>query len=80
MAGKLAQGDLKPVPEKLEWLRNSTACRAAVKAGDELKPEEMQQFAQKVLADENVRYCPHGRPVMIEFTRSELERRFGRQQ
>lgn len=80
MAGKLAQGDLNPVPEKLDWLMNSTACRAAVKAGDELKPAEMQHFVEKLLADDNVKYCPHGRPVLYELSKSELERRFGRQQ
>ena len=80
MAGKLRQGDLHPVPEKLDWIRNSTACRAAIKAGDEMKPAEMQSFAERLLADESIKYCPHGRPVMYELTKNELERQFGRQQ
>ncbi len=80
MAGKLRQGDLHPVPEKLDWIRNSTACRAAIKAGDEMKPAEMQSFVDRLLADESVKYCPHGRPVMYELTKNELERQFGRQQ
>ncbi|MBR5424689.1 MAG: DNA mismatch repair endonuclease MutL [Clostridia bacterium] len=80
LAGKLRQGDLCPVPEKLDWIRNSTACRAAVKAGDEMKPAEMQLFAEKLLADESVKYCPHGRPVLYELSRSELEKQFGRLQ
>lgn len=78
MAGKLLQGDLKPVPEKLEWLRNSTACRAAVKAGDDMKPAETEYFVRRLLADETVRYCPHGRPVLYEIKRSSLEKQFGR--
>ena len=78
LAGKLAQGDLKPVPEKLDWIRNSTACRAAVKAGDDMKPEETEHFVRRLLADETVRYCPHGRPVLYEIKRSALEKQFGR--
>jgi DNA mismatch repair protein MutL len=78
IAGKLLQGDPGPTPEKLDWIYNSTACRAAVKAGDALKPEEMQRFVETLLADENVKYCPHGRPVLYELTKAELEKRFGR--
>ena len=80
LAGKLAQGDYKPTPEKLDWIKNSTACRAAVKAGDALKPAETQAFVERLLADENVKYCPHGRPVLYELTRAELEKQFGRVQ
>lgn len=78
MAGKLAQGDQRPVPEKLDWLLNSTACRAAIKAGDDMKPEEMEYFVRRLLQDETVRYCPHGRPVLYEIKRSALEKQFGR--
>ena len=79
-AEKMRYHFLKPVPEQLDWIRNSTACRAAVKAGDEMKPAEMQLFAEKLLADESVKYCPHGRPVLYELSRSELEKQFGRLQ
>lgn len=78
MAGKLRKGELRPVPEKLDWLYHSTACRAAVKAGDELKPEETAAFVKRLLADDSVMYCPHGRPVLYELTKTELEKQFGR--
>ncbi len=78
MAGKLVQGDQRPVPEKLDWLLNSTACRAAIKAGDDMKPEEMEYFVRRLLQDDTVRYCPHGRPVLYEIRRSALEKQFGR--
>ena len=80
LAGKLAKGELRPENEKLQWIYNSTACRAAVKAGDEMKPAEMQAFVERLLSDEKVRYCPHGRPVLYELTRRELEKQFGRTQ
>lgn len=78
MAGKLLKGSLRPVPEKLDWLYHSTACRAAVKAGDELKPEETESFVRKLLADDDIKYCPHGRPVMYELSKHEIEKQFGR--
>ena len=78
MAGELAKGNLRPVPEKLEWLWDSTACRAAVKAGRDLKPGDVAALVKQLLSDDSVRYCPHGRPVIYELTRRELEKQFGR--
>ena len=78
MAGELAKGNLRLVPEKLEWLWDSTACRAAVKAGKELKPGDVEALVKQLLSDDSVRYCPHGRPVIYELSRRELEKQFGR--
>lgn len=78
MAGELLRGNMKPVPEKLTWLYHSTACRRAVKAGDRMKKEEIEALVRKVLTDPDVRYCPHGRPVMYELTKHEIEKQFGR--
>ncbi len=54
------------------------ACRSAVKGGDHNTVQELEQVVQTIIQDENVRYCPHGRPVMVRFTRRELEKLFGR--
>ncbi len=78
MAGELLRGKTKPVPEKLQWLYHSASCRAAVKAGDALKKEETLIFVEKLLQDESIRYCPHGRPVMYELSKHEIEKQFGR--
>ncbi len=64
--------------DKLSWIYHSVACRAAVKAGDRQAPLELETLARRVLTDEAVRYCPHGRPVCFELTRKELEKQFGR--
>ena len=78
MAGELLKGNMRPVPEKLIWLYQSTACRAAIKAGDDMKQQEMEAFVKKLLSDSSIRYCPHGRPVMYELSKSEIEKQFGR--
>ncbi|MGN1118249.1 MAG: DNA mismatch repair endonuclease MutL [Acutalibacteraceae bacterium] len=64
--------------EKIDWIYHSAACRAAVKAGSSMHPYEQQKFVEMLLSDESVRYCPHGRPVLIEMTKNELEKQFGR--
>ena len=54
------------------------ACRSAVKGGDKNNMAELSELVNILLTDDNVRYCPHGRPVMLRFTRRELEKMFGR--
>ncbi len=78
MVGELLKGKTRPQPEKLQWLYHSASCRAAIKAGDTLKNEETEAFVEKLLSDESIRYCPHGRPVMYELSKHEIEKQFGR--
>ena len=78
IAGELLKGNTRAKPERLERIRETAACRAAIKAGDSLKPEETYAFVRQLLSDSSVRYCPHGRPVMYELSKHEIERQFGR--
>ncbi len=64
---------------KLDWIYHSSACRAAIKAGDITSMPELVSLAERVLTDTAIRYCPHGRPVCIEMTRQDIEKQFGRQ-
>ena len=77
IAGRLLSRN-DPTPEKLDWMYKNIACRAAVKAGDDTPPAEQERFIEYVLGHRDVRYCPHGRPILIEMTRTELEKNFGR--
>lgn len=78
IAGKLLEHKTDIEPEKLDWIYHSTACRAAVKAGDITSPQERELFVRKLLSMPDIRYCPHGRPVMIKVSRYEIEKQFGR--
>ena len=78
IAEKLLEHKTDIEPEKLDWIFHSTACRAAVKAGDVTSPAEQRLFVEKLLSMPDIRYCPHGRPVMIKVSRYEIERQFGR--
>ena len=64
--------------EKLDWIFHPVACRSAIKAGNFTSRLEMERFAKQLLSMPDIRYCPHGRPVMIEITQRELEKNFGR--
>ncbi len=78
MAAGLASGGHEVVSSRLDWIYHSTACRAATKAGDRSQPAELEEIAKRVLLEDDIRYCPHGRPVCVEMTRKELEKQFGR--
>ncbi len=64
--------------EHLEWIYHNVACRSAIKAGDKSSDIELLALAKQVVNDNDVRFCPHGRPVMIEISKHELEKQFGR--
>ena len=66
-------------PAKLDWLYHNVACRSAIKAGDNTSGYELDRFVARLLSDDSIRYCPHGRPVLIRLTRGELEKQFGRE-
>ena len=78
ISGYLANNVKTIMPEKLDWIYHSMACRAAVKAGNFTSSYEAEKFVENLLKREDIRYCPHGRPVMIEMTKKELEKQFKR--
>lgn len=77
-AGKLLESKTDILPEQMDWIFHSTSCRAAVKAGDYTSEYERELFIKKLLSMPNIRYCPHGRPVMIKMSKYEIEKQFGR--
>ena len=78
IAGRFVDKKQDVAFEKLEWIFHSVACRSAIKAGNFTSRLEMERFAKQLLSMPDIRYCPHGRPVLIEMTKRELEKNFGR--
>lgn len=78
IAEKLLRHKTDIEPDKMDWIFHSTACRSAVKGGDYTSEKERELFVEKLLSMPDIRYCPHGRPVMIKISRYELEKQFGR--
>ena len=78
LAGYLVNNIKTIMPEKLDWIYHSMACRSAIKAGNFTSDYEAERFVGRVLNDESLRYCPHGRPIFVEMTKRELEKQFKR--
>lgn len=75
---KLSRGIPSVYVDHLDWLFHSIACRSAVKGGKQTSHAELEALAKRIALDDSVRYCPHGRPVAMWMTKSQLEKQFGR--
>ena len=56
----------------------SVSCKGAIKAGNRISVLEADTLIDELLSLENPYNCPHGRPVIISFSKSELEKKFKR--
>ena len=68
----------KTGPEAMwDEILHTVACKAAIKAGKSSPPEELMSLVGRVLSGE-IKYCPHGRPVAMEITKTTIDRNFKR--
>ena len=74
----LRQGDDPLAAQAEERLIAAVCKRAAIKAGQTLTNEEMQQLVRQLEQCESPRTCPHGRPTVLHFSVEQLEKEFGR--
>ena len=65
---------IKSIKEKIA----TCACKAAVKGNTDMTQEEAVQLIADLLKLENPFNCPHGRPVIIDMTKKEVEKKFKR--
>ena len=75
-----SDGLLKNVSHS-EILQNrlaTCACKAAVKGNTRISQEEARKLIEDLLKLDNPFNCPHGRPIIIEMTKQELEKKFKR--
>ncbi|MBQ2934557.1 MAG: DNA mismatch repair endonuclease MutL [Clostridia bacterium] len=64
--------------DRIDDILHTVACKAAIKAGYITSDAERLSLAVKVLGDNDIMYCPHGRPVAFEIKKYNLEKYFGR--
>jgi DNA mismatch repair protein MutL len=54
------------------------ACKSAIKVNHKLYPDQMIAIAKNLFKSTNPYFCPHKRPIIIEFTLEEIEKRLKR--
>ena len=75
----LMAGGKKPdARDLLDELMNMIACKAAVKAGDRLSPDEITALLEQRHCYQDTHHCPHGRPTALFFSREQLDKMFKR--
>ena len=57
---------------------HTVACKAAIKAGWTTSDAELLALVKQVMAREDLKYCPHGRPICITLSKKQLEKQFKR--
>ncbi len=75
----LMEGGKEPSTRDLmDDLLNMIACKAAIKAGDRLSPEEITSLLEQRYHYQDTHHCPHGRPTALFFSRDQLDKMFKR--
>ncbi len=78
LVGDLAGGRFGGWANRLERFAATFACRAAIKAGHHLDPQEARELVRRLLSASLPAHDVHGRPSIVQLPKGELERRFGR--
>ena len=69
----------KLAPEAVfDEMLHTVACKAAIKGGRKTDPVEISALVKELMGREDIKYCPHGRPVCITLSKKTLEKQFKR--
>ena len=78
MADDLLSGRSADTDTVRDELLHTMACKAAIKAGWKTDEKELLALVREVMAREELKYCPHGRPICITLSKKMLEKQFKR--
>ncbi len=78
LAADLQNGRMESGDNVRDQMLHTVACKAAIKAGWITSEAELLRIAQQVMAREDLKYCPHGRPICISLSKKQLEKQFKR--
>lgn len=74
----VAQGNTNAEGELFDDMLHTVACKASIRGNEDNDIRELQVLAQEVFNNPDIRYCPHGRPVLTQISKKQIERYFGR--
>ncbi|MDY6180900.1 MAG: DNA mismatch repair protein MutL, partial [Candidatus Faecousia sp.] len=78
LASDLLNGRRGSADTVRDELLHTVACKAAIKAGWHSDEKELLAIAEAVMARQDLKYCPHGRPICISLSKKQLEKQFKR--
>lgn len=78
LAADLLNGRHENVTNVRDEILHTVACKAAIKAGWKTDDKELQVLVKTVMEREDLKYCPHGRPICVTLSKKQLERQFKR--
>ena len=78
LAADLLNGRKERKDTVRDELLHTVACKAAIKAGWITSETELLALVKQVMADEDLKYCPHGRPICVTLSKKQLEKQFKR--
>ena len=73
---KLEKFDL--TPQTIEKILHQMACKAAITANCENSNDQLYELVKSIYFNKNIRTCPHGRPVLLIFSKERLDSDFKR--
>ena len=78
LASDLLSGRREQADTVRDELLHTVACKAAIKAGWKNDEAELLAVAKAVMSREDLKYCPHGRPICVTLSKKQLEKQFKR--
>lgn len=78
LAQQLLKGRRQLLPELVDAMLHSIACKSAIKAHSRTPNIEFEEIIRLLSEHEDVKFCPHGRPIAVVLTKREIEKQFGR--
>ena len=78
MASDLLSGRKERKDTVRDELLHTVACKAAIKAGWHTDDKELLALVKTVMTREDLKYCPHGRPICVTLSKKQLEKQFKR--
>ena len=78
IASDLLSGRREDKDKVRDEVLHTVACKAAIKAGWVTSEPELLALVKQVMSREDLKYCPHGRPICITLSKKQLEKQFKR--
>ena len=78
LAADLLRGRRERKDTVRDELLHTVACKAAIKAGWHTDEAELMALVKQVMSNDELKYCPHGRPICITLSKKQLEKQFKR--